>query len=208
MNFSCPDPNKAISEEAYQKAADELGCDIAAINTVAEVESSRAPFDQEGRPTILFERHKFRKFTGGRFSQSHPELSGKPGNYGTFSEQWPKMAEALKLDGEAALKSASWGQFQIMGFNHELAGYSDVEDFVEALAPMSTTISTPSLISSWPATWTRICARSTGESSRSATTARTTARTAMTGRWPPPTRNTRPSPPPRPSPRQRRPRTR
>ncbi|WP_108262760.1 N-acetylmuramidase domain-containing protein [Mangrovicoccus ximenensis] len=133
MEFSCPTPNKAISEEAYQKAAEELDCDIAAIKAVAEVESRRAPFDGDGRPTILFERHKFRKYTGGRFSQSHPVLSGPAGNYGKFSEQWPKMLDALKLDEEAALKSASWGQFQIMGFNHELAGYSDVESFVEAL---------------------------------------------------------------------------
>ncbi len=133
MNFICPNPSKEISEGAYERAANELECDIAAIKAVAEVESKRAPYDSQGRPTILYERHKFRKFTAGRFTGSHPVLSGPAGNYGRFSEQWPKMDEALGLDAEAALKSASWGQFQIMGFNHELAGYSDVESFVEAI---------------------------------------------------------------------------
>ncbi|WP_171060978.1 N-acetylmuramidase domain-containing protein [Poseidonocella sp. HB161398] len=133
MDFSCPNPAKTISEDAYHKAAEELECDIAAIKAVAEVESKRAPFDDEGRPTILYERHKFRSFTGRRFDRSHPVLSGPAGNYGKFSEQWPKLTDALALDEEAALKSVSWGQFQIMGFNHALAGYSDVESFVEAL---------------------------------------------------------------------------
>lgn len=133
MDFACKDPTKAISENAYHKAADELECDIAAIKAVAEVESKRAPFGADGRPTILFERHKFRAFTGGKFNASHPELSGPAGNYGKFSEQWPKMEQALELDQEAALKSASWGQFQIMGFNYRLAGYFDVESFVEAM---------------------------------------------------------------------------
>ena len=37
----------------------------------------------------------------------------------------------MALDRAAALQSASWGMFQIMGFNYQACGYSSVESFVE-----------------------------------------------------------------------------
>lgn len=36
----------------------------------------------------------------------------------------------MSLDRKAALLSASYGRYQIMGFNYNLAGYEDVEDYV------------------------------------------------------------------------------
>ncbi len=40
----------------------------------------------------------------------------------------------MNLDRTAALESASWGAFQIMGFNHANAGYpGSVDSFVEAM---------------------------------------------------------------------------
>ncbi len=39
----------------------------------------------------------------------------------------------MQLDREAALKSASWGGPQIMGFNHHAAGYDTVKAFVAAM---------------------------------------------------------------------------
>ena len=43
------------------------------------------------------------------------------------------MNAAILFDRTAALKSASWGLGQIMGFNHVAAGYSTVEKFVIAM---------------------------------------------------------------------------
>jgi hypothetical protein len=40
------------------------------------------------------------------------------------------LNEAAELDDEAAHRSASWGLFQIMGFNHVAAGYSRLFDFI------------------------------------------------------------------------------
>lgn len=78
----------------------------------------RGAFHSEGRPTILFERHKFHLHTAGKYDVSNPEISNKlPGGYGLFSEQHPKLEKAKTLDKDAALKSASWGAFQIMGEN-------------------------------------------------------------------------------------------
>ena len=41
---------------------------------------------------------------------------------------------AYKLDKEAALKSTSWGKFQILGLNHSSAGFGNVMDFVRSLS--------------------------------------------------------------------------
>ena len=37
------------------------------------------------------------------------------------------------IDETAALKSASYGMFQVMGFNYELAGFGNVYEMVESL---------------------------------------------------------------------------
>lgn len=48
--------------------------------------------------------------------------------------QYKRLAKAYQLDKEAALKSCSWGKFQIMGFNYQAAGYKDVFSFVKAMS--------------------------------------------------------------------------
>ena len=125
----------ALSEEDYVDAARALNCETAAIKAVVETEVKiRGAFDSEGRPTILFERHFFSRLSGGRFDKSDPEISNPtPGGYGRFSEQYPKLEQAMKLDRDAALRSASWGAFQIMGDNCGAAGFGSVDAVVEAM---------------------------------------------------------------------------
>lgn len=106
----------------------------AEIETVAEVESRGEAFYDDGFPVILFERHKFRKFTEGKFNKSHPAISGPAGNYGKPGQnQQNKFNRAFALDPIAAMKSCSWGKFQIMGFNYAMCGYDSVGDFVDAM---------------------------------------------------------------------------
>jgi len=72
--------------------------------------------------------------TGGKYDQTHPDISnGAPGGYGKFSAQYPKLERAYALDRDAALRSASWGRFQIMGSNYRAAGFSSVAAFVQAM---------------------------------------------------------------------------
>jgi hypothetical protein len=113
-----------LTEQDYAAAAELLGCEIAAIKAVAEVESHGEGFYPDGFPTILFERHKFHKFTNGRFDQSHPEISNSlAGGYGPGGQnQQRKFKLAFTLDPIAAMKSCSWGKFQIMGFNFAACG--------------------------------------------------------------------------------------
>ena len=127
----CLAPQTGLEENDYKQAANKLNVEIAAIKAVAEVESAGSAFDKHGRPRILYERHYFSRLTAGKYNTSHPNISNKSsGGYGKFSEQYTKLESAFKLDPDAALRSASWGRFQIMGNNFKAAGFAAVGDFV------------------------------------------------------------------------------
>lgn len=132
-SFTSSNPAALVPAD-LERAAETLGCDLAAIRAVVEVESLGNGFQPDARPKILFERHIFHRETGGRWSRLHPDISSsRPGGYlGGAREYW-RLEQAMRLDYEAALRSASWGAFQIMGFNHRLAGFATVELFVAAM---------------------------------------------------------------------------
>ena len=123
-----------LSVHDYSTAASEMGIEAAAIHAVATVEAGgRTGFDHLGRPKILFEGHLFRKFTGGQYDLKYPWLSkGFPKSADYYSwDQYSRLYEAMDLDVHAALESASWGLFQVMGFNHN--GWPSVLPFVDAM---------------------------------------------------------------------------
>ena len=123
-----------LTDADYQRAAQRLGCATAAIKAFAQVESPSGPFDADGAPSILFERHVFRRLTGGKFYKLVPDLSSStPGGYGLHSAQHGRLRRAVALDRDAALQAASWGQFQIMGFNYKRAGFGSLQAFVNAM---------------------------------------------------------------------------
>jgi hypothetical protein len=130
-------PKLGVGEDDFRAAAAELGVEAEAIQAVSQVETKRHAFDERGRPTILFERHYFCRLTYGRFTASHPIISQPTatptGGYGSFSGQYSKLQEAYNLDRDAALCSASWGRFQIMGANFRSSGFSNVSNFVNAM---------------------------------------------------------------------------
>lgn len=104
------------------------------IHAVMDVETHGSGFDNQGRPRILFERHKFYKYlpkskraTGIKSGLANP----KPGGYGKENSQYGKLKRAIEIDETAALKACSWGLAQIMGFNHLFAGYSTVQAMVK-----------------------------------------------------------------------------
>lgn len=124
-----------LCESDFVKAADDYKIEAALIHAVASVESGgRSGFDDQGRPKIMFEAHVFQAKTQGRYHQRYPYLSQptwKLGRTYYSSDQWTRMYEAMRLDLEAAWSSASWGMFQVMGFNH--SGWETVSDFVNAM---------------------------------------------------------------------------
>ena len=135
-----------LSSTGLGQALEHIGlqpAEAAVIWAVIDVETSGVTqgcgFRIDGRPQILFERHIFRRETQGRFNPSAPHLSGPQGSYGSLSTQYAKLEEALGLctaNGlgvEPALRSASWGLGQIMGFNAQLAGFDSAEAMVQAM---------------------------------------------------------------------------
>lgn len=117
----------------FERAAAKLGCEVAAVKAVCQVEAPKGGFLPDGQPTILFERHKFYQFTKGRFGISDIS-SPQAGGYGPEGQyQHDKLARAAALDRDAALKSASWGKFQIMGFNWQACGFDGLQSFINAM---------------------------------------------------------------------------
>lgn len=126
--------NDVLTTADYEAAATTLNCEVAAIQAVAETEAKDSPWDTQGRPVILFERHKFHNHSGGLFGATHPDISSPSwGGYGLTRLQYERLRRAAMLDEQAALKSASWGLFQILGENHAAAGHATVDAFVTAM---------------------------------------------------------------------------
>lgn len=130
---------EVLAADAFAQAAAALGCEVAAVRAVAEVESRGSGFDAKQRPTILYERHVFARNTTpkGRFNAEHPDISANvpyaKGTFGNTEAQWTKLAAAYALDPEAALKAPSWGIFQILGENHKACGYASATDYARAM---------------------------------------------------------------------------
>lgn len=124
----------AITSAAFDSAAKRLGCEPAAVRAVAEVESNGSGFLADGQVKILFEPHIFSRRTGGRFDKSHPDISYPKwdrARYGAGGQhQHNKLQRAAALDRDAAIESASWGAFQIMGFNWKVCGYGSLQAFI------------------------------------------------------------------------------
>jgi len=117
-----------------------LQVDAAALHAVWSVESARASFQADGRPTILFERHIFwrRLVAYGIDPQIHAArepglVSRAPGEYGSAASQHARLARAENIHRAAARESASWGAFQIMGFHWRALGYDSIDTFVDAM---------------------------------------------------------------------------
>lgn len=123
-----------LTDDDYKRAAEAIGCDVAAIKAVCAVEAPHGGFLPSGQPTILFERHIFSRRTDGKFDKDYPGVSNpKPGGYVGGEFEHVRLQQAVTLDRTAALESASWGKFQIMGFNWEACGADSLQDYINAM---------------------------------------------------------------------------
>jgi hypothetical protein len=134
---------RRLTENDFNEAAELLGCEFAAVKAVAEVESAGAGFLKDGRLRILFEGHWFFRLTRGAHQYSHPTICYPKWTREFYAKgrtadargagEFSRLEQAMALNREAALKSASYGKFQIMGFNFALCGFNAVEDFYAAM---------------------------------------------------------------------------
>lgn len=137
-----PAPTR-LTHQDYADAARLLGCDVAAIKAVAEVESRGDGFLQDGRPRILFEGHQFFRFTNGAYAAAHPTICHKAWTKEFYCKgdaetrgrgEWDRLQTAIACDRSAAIKSCSIGKFQVMGFNYDVCGFKTLDEFWESLS--------------------------------------------------------------------------
>jgi hypothetical protein len=130
-------PDRPIAAADIERLARGWEVEPAVIWAVREVEASGAAFIG-GRPTILYEPHRFSRATGRAFDDAFPSLSyptwGARPYPATQAARYEQLLDAVALDVAAAFASASWGAFQILGENWRLCGARDPLDFALAEA--------------------------------------------------------------------------
>lgn len=141
-----------LNESDFQNAASELGISVARVKAVQSVESSGYGFQDNGKPTILFERHYFYKLVNAKIasdpvfatklvsklkvsksadifnaltSKYSDIYNPKAGGYSGGSGEYARLDKAKSIDEDCACRSASWGLFQIMGNWAETLGYKN-----------------------------------------------------------------------------------
>ena len=133
VNIDAP----AINHNDMVAAAAKLGCPVANIYAVAEKESGGSAFSRNGRPKILFEAHWFSRLTKRAYDRTHPSISSRRWNRKLYARHMPgrykRLARAARLNVDAAISSASWGKFQVMGFHWEDLGYDSPWDFAMSM---------------------------------------------------------------------------
>jgi hypothetical protein len=140
--------DKFLGEQDLIAFAQKHNLQLAAVKAVNEVESSGKGFLIDGRPKILFEGHIFWNQLKER--GINPSSIANASNADVLYSKWTKshyLGGAKEFDRlekaanllpdprvkEAALASASWGSYQIMGFHAKKLKYDSVEAFVDEM---------------------------------------------------------------------------
>lgn len=148
-----------LKEQDFVDAAQFMKVSVAKVKAVQEVESKGDGFLNDGRPTILYERHVFRrelkKFltenpaemeamgsklgVRGQYSaiDSHlvakyGSIYGASGGYMGGPAEYVRLERARTIHAASASRSASWGLFQIMGYHHGVMGFGTINDMIKS----------------------------------------------------------------------------
>lgn len=121
--------------------AESVGLTEAHIRTVMDVETSGKGYDSLGWVEFLFEPHIFfREVNKQKLAlatskgYAYPNWRG-PGSYPKTPQlRHDQFTGAYELDASAALRSASWGLGQVMGYECYEAGYDSPQKMVTAFA--------------------------------------------------------------------------
>lgn len=137
--------DKFLSESDLLEFANKYNLELAAVKAVNEIESLGKGFLIDGRPRILFEGHIFWRELVKRNINPEEFVNNKTSNilykswtkkhYEGGKQEYDRLEKAAGMSDidavhDAAYCSASYGAFQIMGFNHQLVGFPNVDSFV------------------------------------------------------------------------------
>ena len=127
------DPRELTGQD-FAQAAQRIGCDVAAIRAVWEVEAGGRHFLADGSVIRRFEPHHFPRdmWPSIGFSVRKGEA---PWRASLRLSNEDMFQDAAVLDMDAAIDASSWGAPQIMaGMNHRAAGFSSGREMVEHMA--------------------------------------------------------------------------
>lgn len=136
-------PGQGLSAGDFDLVASLLDVETAALKAVQEVETGgKGGFFAPGKPAILFEGHIFWNELKKRGMKPEEYLSTnenilyprwEKGHYFGGIREYERLEKARKINREAADASASWGMFQVMGFNYAACGEGSVASMVAAM---------------------------------------------------------------------------
>jgi hypothetical protein len=136
-----------ITTVQFKEAATKIGCSVPVIKAVYKVETAGSGFLEDGRLKILFEGHVFynqlskKGFDADKLALKYPKIIYKKWtkkHYIGGAAEWNRMSSAIAVCKEIgapemlALNSASYGAFQIMGYNCTLCGFATAQEMITA----------------------------------------------------------------------------
>ena len=137
-----------ITDEDFANCAADLnkeGYTIEAVTLKAVVlveTGGKGGFLANGKPTILFEGHIFWQQLRCRGINPQDHVKGNEDilyqkldktKYKGGVEEWDRLNRAIEINEDAALCSASFGMFQLMGYQHLKCGCDFVQDFASKM---------------------------------------------------------------------------
>lgn len=132
---------ETLTDAQIESIASELKCEPAAVSAIVRQEASGVAYLGNGLPKIRYERHFFFRLLLPEKKQAnykkeknpypqYPDICFPvPGGYGPEGmHQYERLISAAAINLEVALKSCSWGLFQIMGEYFKSCGCSSVAE--------------------------------------------------------------------------------
>lgn len=140
--------SKLLSEQNLIEFSNAHNLELAVVKAVNEVECGGKGFLVDGRPKILFEGHIFwrelenRNINPANFVNANNQdilyKNYTKKYYLGGTAEYTRLEKAMHLNADkkfsdAAKCSASWGLYQIMGFNAVSIGYKTIDEFVDKI---------------------------------------------------------------------------
>lgn len=135
-----------LTDARIAEIARENGIHPAALLAVKLVESgTKSGFLDSGKPQILFEGHVFYKYLKAnvksldmnKLCAQYPNIVYPKWNKSKYlggEKEWTRLEQARQINQKYANYAASWGMFQVMGFNYNKCGCQSVNEFVERMS--------------------------------------------------------------------------
>jgi N-acetylmuramidase-like protein/putative peptidoglycan binding protein len=135
--------SKLLSEQNLIEFSNAHNLELAVVKAVNEVESGGKGFLVDGRPKILFEGHVFWRELEKRNINpaNYVNATNQDVLYKSYTKkhylggvgEYNRLEKAIQLNREAAKCAASWGLYQIMGFNAVSIGYPTIDEYVDKM---------------------------------------------------------------------------